>query len=699
MQLVIGPAEGPGVSAHIGGKTGVLSDAKKGVCVIAGQFERGIPFTLLHCPTETEADNQVGGRVEGLEAPHLVDGFFFKSRRKGELWCVRVTDGNEIPAMATVYNRLPVPTACMDVFAKSGGSWAGKKRTLTATLGSPPYSGTTLNFSGGAGDVDDIEALADVWKGGSVTKTDSPEAGPWTVVSSTADAGSPYAGTLTLESDAILTSLSEGDTIEVTLVNNGKALSYEILDASRNRTTGFRMKFYYEVKSIPGGDFDNLSMSQSSNDYFVKRINNAASNWFARVVDKGTGDTSSHRPAQGWAASVSVAYDAATGQSTLTDTGAFAGLTLKGGYLVPNAGSATVAHIHWRYRIVSNTDDAIVVDGDITSASQASASNGDYYRWEKPVELEGGYNGGTPSDADYMRVFDPDTSPINILKKRGMMRGLVHIVATSLSKTVIGAQRNYCEGVGYKFLVGTPVERNTDAAAEDWFLNEVGKSNVCEAFYPSHFYINNSDGGDLIRVSMLGDHLGQIAYNAVTYDGYHQSASGIVKTSFDRIVALGWEFQDEDRTAAAMDAIGVHMIRPWQGKWVVWGAKNLFVETTWQWKNQINQLLHYGHVWQEQFVSELFDLNDPINWAYVVGEITEYLKKEYAKRALRQDLGGFEAAAQIRGNKDTTTSSDIEAGDQNIEVIPCPAGITNRLRILVGKGPITITEVQEDLTA
>lgn len=683
--------------------SGVVKDGRYGTTVIIGRAERGDTNTLIPLLTPRGAQKQIGSRYNGLHGPHAVDGFFHEAGTKGELWFVRVTDGDEIPSELTLYNRLDVPTAAILLEARNGGRWGGKARTMTCTVTGTP-SGQVITYTGGSGDVTGLDGLTDVWKDASVSDDTTPgtSGGPFIVVGSTTVAGTPNAGTLTIRSDQDITDIDDGDTITVTLENDGVGLSAEIRDATKYPTTHFWLRVF--LNGILILNYDNMGVDSAASDYFATVINSDASNYWIRATDLDTGTTADHRPARGWSTWTSApVYSSTTGRTTLTDstlgstTDAMVGM-----YIVPNAKSATTKERLYRYKVVSNTATTVVVEGDCTDAGAANAGSGDYYRVEAPEWLELGYDGSTPSDSDWLAAVDVVSSPINRFKQEFMNRGLVKILMPGVaSSTVLAGLGSYCEAKGYKGMVDTPSNYTDEQSAWNWLKVTVGASDNLQTVFPSFAYIPDPDGraGSYVLTSILGDYAGEAAKVASDNEGYHHVAAGPKKVWLSRVSHLAFEWDDFDAALEFLEPEGIPLLRKMNGKWTVWGGRNLSDNTIWTWINQRDQILHYGHTLGENLIHYIFDLNDPYSWRAAKSEALEYFRTEYnRKRALRQDLT-FDEACVIQLDTETTTGTDIESGDLNMLVKVCPAGFINRFNLYLGKGVIPIVEGRYDSAA
>lgn len=225
-----------------------------------------------------------GGLTQDGDAPLAAEHFYESGRGAGVLYTLRVTDGTEVPASLTVYNReversilerqeaATLPTAIMVIDADSGGRWAGRRAIKTGDIGTiaSSVSGSTVDL--------DFTTLVDQWKGAILTFPGDDAGTEYKVTGNDATgvvtvAGSFTAATLAGTSGVYILELD--NTHELT--GNLEALAVEIAD-SAELADGFSLYVNRDGAQVKA--WEDVSLDANGQRY-----------WLAQVeADKRNGD-------------------------------------------------------------------------------------------------------------------------------------------------------------------------------------------------------------------------------------------------------------------------------------------------------------------------------------------------------------------------------------------------------------------------
>src|SRR6478609_4951149 len=227
-----GPTRAAGVRIEEQDGDKTITPGALGWAGMAGIAEKGPPNKMVLCSTKTEYIKWFGNiTTDGLMTDCAYD-FFDLANGAGGLAVVRVTDGNELQASYTVFNRRtgsaqgPVGV----IKALNGGRWGGKEKR---------HAGTMLNIGSLTNTTLQVEAAFS-----STFKTDELKGG-YIALSNVANklypiVGNTSAGLITVASDqTMLTDYNVlGGSVfgyQVTLENDGKAISIQPVDGPRGR--------------------------------------------------------------------------------------------------------------------------------------------------------------------------------------------------------------------------------------------------------------------------------------------------------------------------------------------------------------------------------------------------------------------------------------------------------------------------------
>lgn len=294
-QRRFGPTRGAGVAIVELEGDKQIQPAALGFAGYAGLLEKGSVGELLIITSKSQFVKKCGGIYEGTQLPDAALDYFDVANGAGGLCLVRITDGNELQAEATLYARVKnLLTPMGKLKAKNGGRWGGK---LQRASGNVANGGAITNTTLTTGVV---TWKKDQWKGGYI-ELDAVPNKRYPIVGNTA------AGVITVAADQVMkddwTAAAQATNFRyyVTLEQEGKAVSYLIGDGEENPDTEFSLTTFVDGAFIK--KYPNLSTNPTSSRYWVNVINNDDGNDEVEAVDLWTGaHTASVRPANRYGA-------------------------------------------------------------------------------------------------------------------------------------------------------------------------------------------------------------------------------------------------------------------------------------------------------------------------------------------------------------------------------------------------------------
>lgn len=282
-----GPTRGAGtVIVELEGEKGI-EPAALGWSGYAGILERGRPGELIEAQNKGAFSNKCGGIIDGSLLPDACLDYYEIANGAGGLLLVRVTDGNEEKAEATVYARrgdLLTPMGTLK--ADNGGRWGGKLKRFTKDMSNiNKLTEITL-------DIENTTFTTDEWKGGYI-ELSAVANKQYPIV------GNTSAGIVTVAADqTMLTDHGGSADLRYYLVreNESKAVSYAFHDGEEKPDTEFGLSVYVDGNFFK--KYPNLAVDPADPRYWVDVINNDDSNWIVEAVDLWTGAyTADVRPA------------------------------------------------------------------------------------------------------------------------------------------------------------------------------------------------------------------------------------------------------------------------------------------------------------------------------------------------------------------------------------------------------------------
>lgn len=357
---------------------------------------------------------------------------------------------------------------------------------------------------------------------------------------------------------------------------------------------------------------------------------------------------------------------------------------LIGGKLYPDKANAK----REKYRITDNDHSTITVaaGSDLT----ASGAPGDEFMVVAPCEMEGGRDGNSElASADWsQQAWNVGSSPFNqiIGKNLGLVKfGCPGITEKhdSFSDTVEKEGIAYADAINQMYRVEIPSNVTTEEDADAHVNDTIGRNDFAVVSFPSYAYVADPEGnneGKLKLVPCTGMIHGREARIAADYNGYHRAEAGTIAT-LPSILKLTTE--DTILDEEFLNPLGIGVIKKVEGNFVMWGDRTLFVDPTWKWKHQREQMCYYENVLRESFDWIIFMINDRISDMQALTSLKIFFLPEWQKRAIRGDT--FEEAAIIRVDTELNTDATRAAGDKIAEVKLRLADTTERFVIRVGK--------------
>jgi hypothetical protein len=276
-QRRFGPTRGAGVAIIEKEGEKPIEAGALGWVGYAGILEKGPVGELIMCNNKDDFERQCGSYFNDSLVPDAVFDFFKVAAGAGGVLLVRVTDGNEVEAEATLYCRKTTRTPMGTIKAKNGGRWGGKEKRYWDELSASGDLFETYLETG-------ITTWQnDEWVGGWVELVEVPNKRYPIIASDTT-------GKVTVAADQTMkTDFGSGTDLHyyLYLENEDKALSFEVTDGVEKPTTEFGLNIY--VDGVLALEYPNLSTDPTSARYWVDIINNDTANAQVTVEDLWTG--------------------------------------------------------------------------------------------------------------------------------------------------------------------------------------------------------------------------------------------------------------------------------------------------------------------------------------------------------------------------------------------------------------------------
>jgi phage tail sheath protein FI len=253
------------------------------------------------------------------------------------------------------------------------------------------------------------------------------------------------------------------------------------------------------------------------------------------------------------------------------------------------------------------------------------------------------------------------------------------VTATAVQKAGVA----YAEAKNHQYRYEMPSATLTETGAITLVNDTLGRNDFAVMAMPSYGYVADPDGGTEGKrklVTLTGMIHGREARMAADWDGYHKAQAGTAAT-LPTILELttGEAILNEE----LLNPVGIATIKKVSGNFVIWGDRMLYVDPTWMWKHQREQMSHYEHVLQENFDWIVFAINDAATRELAKVALTSFFLPEWRKRALRGDQ--FADAAIIKIDDENNTDATMAAGDMHAQISLRLADTVERFIITIGK--------------
>jgi phage tail sheath protein FI len=480
----------------------------------------------------------------------------------------------------------------------------------------------------------------------------------------------------------------------------------------RGSDTGFRLQIYYESE-IPEEDFDNLSVDDTSTNYYEKKVN-AISN-FIRLVkeDNDSGsepDIGNTGTALGWAAGTITLDNTASATDhiyngmgiEITDG------TGKGQKRKITEYTAKVATVdsNWStvpdktskyelYWILKDGRDSLQLKGiaqngaaDTIQLAIEASDKDDFYKGMQIEITSGtgsgqknliiGYVGATREAKVSPWVTDPDNTSAYLVteattlvladylrdetsQQPGKRKGIegfreideisiVYVPNCQAITGLDGALISHCEELKYRFAIIDSLESDGTS------INPRGnRETQYAAFYFPWINIVDPQSGSL-KLIPPGGYIAGIYARSDTERGVHKAPANEVVRGANKL-----QFLITKGEQGILNPKGVNVIRYFPGRGIlVWGARTLSTNTLWKYIN-VRRLFIYVEASIEKGTQwVVFEPNNERLWARVIATITQFLTGVWKDGALMGTKP--EEAFFVKCDRSTMTQDDIDNG-------------------------------------
>lgn len=740
-----GPTRGAGVAIiELEGEKGIEAGAL-GWCGYAGILEKGPVGELIVAPNRKTFDKKCGGIIDDSLLPDAAQDFYSLANGAGGILLVRVTDGNEVQASMILYARYgSLLTQMGTVKAKNGGRWGGKETyyvgtataatettvtEATATWNVDEWKGGYLQITGSSNTYQIISNTATaitvaadstiLTDGGTTTavyylyhentsKAVSVMIGDGEENPNTEFSLSVYVDGAFVKKYGNLSTDPTSSRYWVSLINNDDgndeifvvddwtgahtaavrpANKYGIIDTA-GITDTVLTSIIYDLTVTVGDANPTASMGTTTDAHLAQKITITMSSETsgAAVSDKlgslGTitvGTPFDSAAVCKWVPPFTITQGATALENNdviVINYKPFVADSLIGGYLYPDKVNAPTT----KYRIVDNDHKTITVADGSTMTDVAAVA--DEYMVVTPIELTGGKDGNEVTDSNYaQQAWDVDNSPFNRIFGRNM--GLIKFATPGVTATAVQkAGVAYAEAKNHQYRYEIPSGTVTEDGAITQINSTLGRNDFAVASFPSYGTVPDplSNEGKTKTVSITGMIHGREARIAVDYDGYHKAEAGL-DAKLPRLLDI--PTSDAILNEELLNPTGISIIKKVKGNFIIWGDRTVYLDPTWKWKHQREQMSYYEHVLQESFDWIIFMINDKTTESLAISALQSFFLPEWTKRALRGDA--FTDAAIIKLDEELNTDATRANGDLISEVKLRLADTIERFIIRIGK--------------
>lgn len=319
----------------------------------------------------------------------------------------------------------------------------------------------------------------------------------------------------------------------------------------------------------------------------------------------------------------------------------------------------------------------------VTGLSNGVDATDDSFRVQSLTPLAGGKDGNADiSDTNYSdQAWDTADSPFNDVIGKNL--GLIKMATPGVTSTAVQkAGVAYAEAKNHQYRYEAPSNITTEAGADTYFNDTLGRNDFAVCSWPSYGYVPDPDStdGKLKLISLTGMIHGREARIAANFDGYHKAEAGIDAT-LPRLLKI--PTGDKTLNEEFLNPLGINVIKKVRGNFILWGDRTLYLDPTWKWKHQREQMSYYEHVLQENFDFIVFAINDPETQEVAITTLTAFFIPEFVKRALRGDK--FTDAAIIKVDNENNTDLTRANGDLFADISLRLADTVERFIIRIGK--------------
>ena len=377
--------------------------------------------------------------------------------------------------------------------------------------------------------------------------------------------------------------------------------------------------------------------------------------------------------------------DADIGTLVATLNGQATGVGLPG-TLFSNSGDQLIIDLSTVYAAASDNEgedqffELLTVPAELNiAAALFTGVSGDNFRVEAEKELRDGYDGATPSDADFTGAYNSVTSPINRLRGRNL--GLIKLATPGTTVTNIDkAGLAYAEFRNYQYRVEIPSNVTSESSAVSHINDTIGRSDYGKTSWPSYGFVINPLGDGTVLQSLTGAIHGREARVAADFLGYHKTGAG---ESVTLPHVIDTPLGDVELDLEVTNPQGVNAILKKKGRYVLWGARTISVQTAWRFANAREYMSHTENVFLENFDFVIFALNDAETRKTLIPVFRAYFQIEFAKRAISGV--NLDDAVTIKIDDENNTQIDVNNGDLNADISFRIVGVVERFIINVSK--------------
>lgn len=750
-----GPTLGAGVVVIEQQAEKLIEPSPLGVTSYLGVTQRGEVGKLNSTLSKNQYLKKLGSYFNGYYTPDCAIDFWDHSAGAGELHVVRVTDGNDVKAEKTFWNRnSSTPGQALKIKAKNGGRWGGQRKALggEATMATD-LTETTLDTG--------VTMLEDEWKGGYVA-LDGVAGKVYKIKSNTT------AGVVTVESDYTMKTdygLSSDEGWALFRYNSGLAVSVEIGDGDENALDYFSLSVYVDgafVKRYP-----NLSMDSANAYYVVNIVNDDTANDEIEIEMLWVGsDQPINRPAGHYGISSTVTA------TKLTCDVHHPVVTSPGGADPTLAMGTTTDDMKWedKVTVTITTAPAFTVSSQVFGAQSTAGTVGSLYTPDSPYIPPFTITDGSTALADgdtidiYWKPFEPDALiGYTLVPDYGNERRKTWRITDNdhNSITVAGEDLTATADPGDDFMVIAPLELGGGydgvAPLDVDFTNLLAvdtspllglttqNKGLVKVATPGHC----SDVVDKIALSFveainwqyrvehpsnvlteiaadeyINDTVGRNDFGVTTWPSWghvnNPQASGQLKLIpmsgmiHGREALVAKNYNGYHKAAAGVDVtlprilkldvgeeipvneeytnrLGINIVKKVKGNYIVWGDRTISIDPAWKWKHQRELMTHYERQLMESFDWIIFAINDVDQEKLAKSSLLSFFRPEWIKGAIRGDK--FEDAAVIKIDSENNTDATRAAGDMYCDITLRLADTIERFIIRIGKAGVTETTV------